>query len=106
MAYDIFWALKDTSCLVPFFDMLNNNPMISNTYTYNRRFEQFEVTCKGGISRHHEVFINYGSYGTTDTLLAYGNVPQFQSWGQLLWLIVFVLEHYCIWHQIHCTPSN
>merc|ERR1712136_379853 len=54
--------------------MLNNNPMISNTYTYNRRFEQFEVTCKGGIARHHEVFINYGSYGTTDTLLAYGYV--------------------------------
>ena len=56
--------------------MLNNNPTISNTYTYNRRFEQFEVTCKGGIARHHEVFINYGSYGTTDTLLAYGNVLQ------------------------------
>ena len=62
--------------------MLNNNPTISNTYTYNRRFEQFEVTCKGGIARHHEVFINYGSYGTTDTLLAYGNVPQFEAWGQ------------------------
>ena len=37
----------DSSCLVPYFDMLNNDCNICNSYTYNRRDQQFEIKCKG-----------------------------------------------------------
>lgn len=59
----------DSSCLVPYFDMLNNDPRVCNNYSYNRRLGQFEITCRNSISHNEQVFINYGSYGTLDILL-------------------------------------
>ena len=64
----------DSSCLVPYFDMLNNDSDICNSYSYNRREEQFEIRCKGFIEQNSQIFINYGTYGTADILLDYGYV--------------------------------
>ena len=62
----------DTSCLVPLFDMLNNDPGVCNNYTYNRRETQFEIVCRSEIEANSQVFINYGSYGMLDILQDYG----------------------------------
>ena len=62
----------DTSCLIPYFDMLNNNPKVANSYTYNRRDGQFEIKSSNGIELNGQVFINYGSFGMLDILLDYG----------------------------------
>ena len=64
----------DSSCLVPYFDMLNNEPSVCNSYTYNRREEQFEIKCGAEIASGAQIFINYGSYGMLDILLDYGYV--------------------------------
>ena len=52
--------------------MLNNNPKVANSYTYNRRDGQFEIKSGNGIELNGQVFINYGSFGMLDILLDYG----------------------------------
>lgn len=49
-------SIYDSSCLVPYFDMVNHSQHAKVSYNYNRVEEKLELTCKGSLQLSIKAF--------------------------------------------------
>lgn len=75
-SYNHFLSGQDIYALAPFLDLLNHQPDVQVSASYNDTTRCYEIRSISGTDCYQQAFINYGSHDNQRLLLEYGFVAR------------------------------